>query len=306
MKISVVIPTFNRQTVLRQCLAALQIQDYPDFEVLVVDDGSTDGTDKLIATEFPWVRYFRQANQGQAVARNTGIQAAQGDVVAFTDDDNVVPADWLSRHADGYQRYPNISGVGGRCEPPQEVWQKNVFARLDLWITWYIYGLTPDRQEYTAEGLGAPSATNNVSYRRSVLMTVGGFSPKPSRRVVGEERELRERLCAQGYTHYLYLPLNVLHLRHYAWQGFLTQTLEMALGVKQFHRRRIATGITLPETERLKRGRFAGWAEAFVARDWKLVVLLIIEKIVYTLGRVLSDNATLRLITFISRLGKSN
>jgi O-antigen biosynthesis protein len=302
MRISVVVPTFNRKNILRQCLTALLAQDYADYEVIVVDDGSTDGTGDMLAAEFPRVRYFRQVNQGQAVARNTGVQAAEGEIVAFTDDDNLVPSDWLSRHADGYRRYPEVSGVAGRMEPPEEVWRKNVFARHELWMTFYAYGLTPDRPEYVADGLGAPAATNNVSYRRSALLEVGGFSRKPSRLVVGEERELRERLCAHGYTHYLYLPVKVLHLRRYAWKGFLTQTLEAGVGVRQHHRRRAQERNTLVETERVKRGRFAGLHQAIAQRDVKLVVVLVTERIIYAIGRLLPDQITARLIRAISKL----
>ena len=197
MRFSVVIPTFNRKDILRQCLKSLQAQDYPDFEVLVVDGGN-DGTDEMLAREFPGFRYLRETRSGPSVARNLGIQHATCDIVAFTDDDNIVPPNWLARFADGYQRHPEVSGVAGRCEPPEHVWRKNVLARQELWGTWYTYGLTPDRAEFLGGELEVPGATNNVSYRRSVLLQVGGFSTTFARHIAGEERELRERICAQG------------------------------------------------------------------------------------------------------------
>ena len=60
MKFSVVIPTYNRAATLRQTLTALMAQDYPDYEIIVVDDGSTDDTRAMIAREFPQVRYIYQ------------------------------------------------------------------------------------------------------------------------------------------------------------------------------------------------------------------------------------------------------
>ncbi len=69
MKLSVVIPTFNRQDTLRQCLTALAAQDYPDYEVLVVD-GGRDGTDEMMAREFPLFLYLREERSGPSVARN--------------------------------------------------------------------------------------------------------------------------------------------------------------------------------------------------------------------------------------------
>ncbi len=79
MYISVVIPTHNRKDLLRRCLEAATNQDYPDYEVIVVDDGSTDGTGEMVQHEFPQVRYIRQEpNRGPAAARNRGIEAAGG------------------------------------------------------------------------------------------------------------------------------------------------------------------------------------------------------------------------------------
>jgi glycosyltransferase involved in cell wall biosynthesis len=302
MRFSVVVPTFNRKDILRQCLDALMAQDYADYEVIVVDDGSTDGTNEMIGAEFPQVKYLYEVNQGQAVARNTGIHAAIGEIVAFTDDDNLVPSDWLSQIASGYRRYPDVTGVAGRMEPPESVWRVNVFARLELWNTWYVYGLSPDRLEFAGEGSDVPGATNNASYRRTALIAVGGFLSTPSKRVVGEERELRERLCAQGYTRYLYIPTCALHLRQYTWKGFLTQTLEAGIGVRQFHRRTKVGVPTLPEIERLRRGQFAGWRKALAAHDGRLVAALSVEKMVYLGARLLPDPVTLHLIRFVSKL----
>jgi len=77
LRFSIVIPTYNRKDTLRRCLAAATSQDYPDYEVIVVDDASTDGTDEMVRREFPQVRYIRQEpNRGPAAARNRGIEAA--------------------------------------------------------------------------------------------------------------------------------------------------------------------------------------------------------------------------------------
>ena len=301
MRFSVVIPTFNRKDMLRRCLTALAVQDYPDYEVLVVDGGS-DGTEQMMAQEFPRFRYLRETRSGPSVARNLGIHEASGDIVAFTDDDNVAPPDWLSRLADGYRRYPEVSGVAGRMEPPEEVWRSNVFARQELWATWYAYSLTPDRPEYVADGLNVPGATNNVSYRRSVLLEVGGFSSGLAAHIAGEERDLRERICAKGYNRFLYMPVKVLHLRSYTWKGFLTQTLETALGVNRYHRRQDGGASTLREIERLKAGRFPGLREAVTVRDWQLAAVLLAERAVYLVGRLLPEALTLRLISYISKL----
>jgi len=304
MKISVVIPTFNRKDTLRQGLLALSVQDYPDYEVLVVDGGK-DGTQQMMAVEFPTFRYLFEAKSGPSAARNLGIQEATGEIIAFTDDDTIAPPNWLSMLADGYKRYPQVSGVAGRCEPPESAIQNNVFARHEAWGTRYAYGLTPDRAEYLGEGLDVPGSTSNVSYRREVLLAVGGFSDKFTAHIAGEERELRDRICAKGYNEFLYVPIKVDHLRGYSFSGLLTQALETAMGVNRHHQRRQLSPTTaLPEKERLERGRFAGWGEAVTMGDWLLLLVLITDKIAYLIGRLLSEKTTLALITFISKLGK--
>jgi len=173
MRVSVVIPTFNRSGTLRQTLAGLIAQDYPDYEIIVVDDGSTDGTDDMVMREFPSVRYLRQPNRGPAAARNVGIRMSSGVIVAFTDDDCLPPSDWLTRLVDGYTRYPEAVGVGGYLETPAEMLKHNVLARYERYVTREQYKA---RDEEVLGGFECPAGgTCNMSYRKSVLTEVGGF-----------------------------------------------------------------------------------------------------------------------------------
>jgi glycosyltransferase involved in cell wall biosynthesis len=95
--ISVVIPTFNRTQQVQAALRSVLAQTYPEFEVIVVDDGSTDGTGQalqMLISQEGWngrVRYFFRPNQGQSSARNMGIEKARGELVAFLDSDDI----WL-------------------------------------------------------------------------------------------------------------------------------------------------------------------------------------------------------------------
>ncbi len=107
MFFSVVIPTYNRLPILQKCLRALEKQDFDatlirNYEVIVVDDGSTDGTLDWIANhrdELPHVREFEQDHQGPAVARNYGVEQANGDTIIFIDSDLVVTSCFLQSHA---------------------------------------------------------------------------------------------------------------------------------------------------------------------------------------------------------------
>jgi glycosyltransferase involved in cell wall biosynthesis len=89
--VSVVIPTFDRGPLLARALRSVMEQSRPADEVIVVDDGSTDGTPELVAREFPEVEYLRQSNRGVSAARNLGIRAARGSWIALLDSDD----EWL-------------------------------------------------------------------------------------------------------------------------------------------------------------------------------------------------------------------
>jgi glycosyltransferase involved in cell wall biosynthesis len=91
--VSVIIPTYNRQHLLALAIDSVLDQTFSNFELLVIDDGSDDGTEELVATYGSEVRYIAQENYGVAAARNTGIRAAAHDLLAFLDsDDRFIPA----------------------------------------------------------------------------------------------------------------------------------------------------------------------------------------------------------------------
>jgi len=118
LKTSVVVASFNGARTLENCLESLSRLNYPDYEVILVDDGSRDQTPE-IAKRFPAVRYVRQQNQGLSVARNTGIRAATGEIVAFTDDDCRANEDWLYYLVQDLLR-GNFTGIGGHNFLPPE------------------------------------------------------------------------------------------------------------------------------------------------------------------------------------------
>lgn len=96
MKASIVLLAWNGRAYLGDCLDAVLAQDYPDFEVLVVDNGSTDGSADFVAAQYPQVRLIRNAhNLGFAAGNNVGLRAATGDVLVLLNQDTVVQPGWL-------------------------------------------------------------------------------------------------------------------------------------------------------------------------------------------------------------------
>jgi glycosyltransferase involved in cell wall biosynthesis len=219
MRFSVIVPTFNRLPLLRQCLGALLRQQYPDYEIIVVDDGSTDGTGETVRHEFPSVRYLRQSPSGPAAARNRGIEASGGEAVAFTDDDCLAPPNWLACLADGLARHPEVAGVGGRLLAPPHLRETNVLAQYEEYIGRTMYR-TGERE--SVGGFDCPAGgTNNMAYRRAALKAVGGFD-EAFRYPAGEDADLKWRLAEAG-ARFLYLPVELTHLQPYAWPGFRRQ-----------------------------------------------------------------------------------
>ena len=111
MFVSVVIPTYNRRPILEKCLLALEQQQTSGtpverYEVVVVDDGSTDGTPTWLrqnTDRFAHVRLIEQVHGGPAEGRNRGVEHARGDVIVFIDSDLVVTPVFLAKHAEALQ-----------------------------------------------------------------------------------------------------------------------------------------------------------------------------------------------------------
>ena len=160
MEISVVVPTYNQAALLARCLTALQAQGVPagTFEVVVVDDGSTDATPELLrrqAAAWPALRVLTQANAGPARSRNRGLSAARGGLIAFTDSDCEPASDWISRVINAFAAHPQATGIEGRVTTD------------DARVTPFTHQV-----ENPSGGL---FCTANVAYRREVLERVGGF-----------------------------------------------------------------------------------------------------------------------------------
>jgi len=168
MKLSVIIPTFNRKDNLKATLLSLNGQTFRDFEVIVADDGSTDGTEQMVnSLQTPYsIKHVRQKNSGRSAARNMGLEIASGEIILFIDDHIVVDKRLIEEHVKYHDKY-GVEVVRGRVlfidranDAPME--------------TKYV-----DESKYRAPGYEQQPfrifITNNISIKKSALMSVFGF-----------------------------------------------------------------------------------------------------------------------------------
>jgi len=205
--ISVVIPTYNRERLLDQALRSLLDQSYPQerYEIIVVDDGSLDGTAALVqdlAQKYPGrLQYFRQTNRGPAAARNLGIHRAKGEFIAFIDDDCIADSHWLREITQGYD-LPLVAGVGGTIKSGEaSTLAAQYCAHIRMNET---PGIIGDRIVWLI--------TANASFRREALTLANGFDESidyPG----GEDADLCLRLVKHGFT-FKYNPHAVVFHRH--------------------------------------------------------------------------------------------
>lgn len=113
VKVSVVIPTYNRAYIILEAVESVLTQTYRDFEIIIIDDGSTDNTPEIIRDiQDKKIRYIRhERNQGCSAAYNSGIAAASGDLIGFLDSDDIWKPDYLEQQVDFLKRHPEVGAV---------------------------------------------------------------------------------------------------------------------------------------------------------------------------------------------------
>jgi len=184
-KVSVVVCSYNGGNTLQECLDSLMRLDYHDYEVVLVDDGSTDATSQ-IAKQFPQVIYHRQENRGLSEARNVGASLATGEIIAYTDDDCVVDVHWL-RYLVQAMQDQQVVAIGGPNLPPP----------TDSWVAKCVAASPGGPSHVMLDDLNAEHVPGcNLALVRTELLNLGGFDSQF--RQAGDDVDVCWRLIDAG------------------------------------------------------------------------------------------------------------
>lgn len=199
-RVSVIIPVYNNARTVAACVRSVVANTYPDYEVVVVDDGSDDGTAEIVDA-LEGCRLLRlESNRGVSYARNQAVANSDGSLLLFTDGDCIVTSDWIERwvavHEQASEGHPRLVGGTGSMAVFGSYWQRaDVFA---------LFGYHVSGPSRVLDGL----ITANSILERTAFDQVGGFDNNLRRE---EDRDLGLRLVRAGYELRYYPGITIRH-----------------------------------------------------------------------------------------------
>jgi GT2 family glycosyltransferase len=231
MLFSIIIPVYNRPSEIFELLTSLVNQSLQDFEVILIEDGSKDRSDKIAALfqSKISINYFFRENQGQGFARNFGMSQAKGDFFVILDSDVILPEDYLLelRNAILERNLEAFGGPDAAAADFSNLQKAMDFAMTSFWTTGGIRGKLKDPSKYQARGF-------NMGVSRKVFQTTGGFVD-PNR---GEDIEWSIRIKKAGFKLELVEEAFVYHKRKNTLKSFAKQAFSFGrnrVNVSRFH-----------------------------------------------------------------------
>ena len=210
LKVSIIIPVYNGTRFLKQCLAAIKESSYSCYEIIVVDDGSTDESADIACQEGALV-FQLPRRSGPAAARNFGAKKAKGDILLFIDSDVLIKTKTVARVVSDFQKHPGTAAVFGSYDDnPAE---KNFLSQYKNLVHHFVHQNSSPEAVTFWSGCGA--------IRKDLFHTLGGFAQKKYPRPCIEDIELGYRLRKMGYRILLDKDLQVKHLKEWRLKSLL-------------------------------------------------------------------------------------
>lgn len=214
-RFSVIVPVYNRVDEINDLLESLSAQTCRDFEVIIVEDGSTEPCGDLVRSFAGKVdvRYFYKPNEGRSIARNYGIDRSSGDYLVFFDSDCVIPRDYFAILSAELDRQPLdcFGGPDAAHESFTPVQKAISFAMTSFLTTGGIRGGKVQMEKFVPRSF-------NMGYSRKVYDTVGGF-----REMFSEDIDMSTRIRQAGFSIGLIHPAHVFHKRRVDFARFWRQ-----------------------------------------------------------------------------------
>lgn len=211
MKVSLIIPTYNRTDVLQQTIELALQQDYPDYELIVVDQTPNNPLhlQSYLNNLEEIIIYVRQEQPSLTIARNRGIRIATGEIIVFIDDDVLIQSDFLKHHVETYKD-DSVGGVMGVNYPDTQTPFSSLARELyDFHKTPYV----PRKGEIlpVTHGRGC-----NFSFRREVLFEAGLFDEYFQGSANHEDFDMSVRVRSLGYQFLINTNIHLIHLAEFA------------------------------------------------------------------------------------------
>ncbi|MCB2059967.1 MAG: glycosyltransferase [Novosphingobium sp.] len=205
--VTVVVVARNEEAKIGDCLGSLAAQDYPDFSVILVDDGSTDATVAKARASLPGVKVMSSPTRSISRNRDAGWRAAKSDYVAFLDADCIAPRDWLSRLMQAALA-TGAAAVGGGNRPPEG--ESAHYEALGVMLGTFLGSRGSVQGQVPREGRFVDHLPGlNVMYRTEALQLAGGYDPRFAR--MGEDEDLSHRLTDLGLKLFATPDATVIH-----------------------------------------------------------------------------------------------
>jgi len=222
--LSIVIPLYNAEKSISKTLAAIFKNTFKNFEVIVINDGSTDNS-LIKMKEYPII-YFSQKNSGASRARNYGAEKARAEILVFIDADIIISDNTLKKIYDTFKENKNVEILGGMPDSLNH-YRNKISDYENLYIHYQF-----QKQENTTNAF----YTSLVAIKKNIFKKLNGFDEHIA---IIEDMDFGQKLLNAGYTIYLDKSMTFSHLKNFTFSGYIKKQIKKTSGILKIKLRNI-------------------------------------------------------------------